>query len=276
MRRIGFIARSWPPSPRSSPSSAPADDERTYLIEMYNAFGIVEGSDVRVAGVNAGAVTEPRRELGASARSSRSRSAGRWPCSGEDTTCATEPQSLIAEYFIDCQPDGPEIESSGDPEDPDVPAESVAQTVQNDLVNNTLREPFKRRLQLLINEFGTALAGNPENLNEAIRLGAPALTSLEKVLDVLGDQNTIIRDLNVDSDKIIARLAAAPRRRRRASSRRPATRPPPRPSAATTSRPTSPCWTTSSPSSTRPWSSSRRWPARARRCSPTCGPRRPA
>ena len=125
---------------------------------------------------------------------------------GENTTCSTEPQSLIAEYFIDCQPDGPEIESSGDVEDPDVPAENVSQTVQNDLVNNTLREPYKRRLQLLINEFGTALAGNPENLNEAIRLGAPALTSLEKVLDVLGDQNTIIRDLNVDSDQIIARL----------------------------------------------------------------------
>ena len=30
--------------------------------------------------------------------------------------------------------------------------------------------------QLLINEFGTALAGNPTSLNEAIRLGAPALT----------------------------------------------------------------------------------------------------
>ena len=62
-----------------------------------------------------------------------------------------------------------------------VPASQVSQTVQNDLVQNTLREPFKQRLPLLINEFGTALAGNPDSLNQAIRLGAPALTQLHKV-----------------------------------------------------------------------------------------------
>ena len=184
---------------------APADNERTYLIEMYNAFGVVEGSDVRVAGVNAGSVTS--LDVNSAKRAVVEVSlSGPLAVLGEDTTCSTEPQSLIAEYFIDCEPDGPEMETSGDPEDPDVTAENVSQTVQNDLVNNTLREPFKRRLQLLINEFGTALAGNPDNLNEAIRLGAPALTSLEKVLSVLGKQNTIIRDLNVDSDRIIARL----------------------------------------------------------------------
>ena len=205
MRRIGFIASLVATTAAIFAVSAPADDERTYLIEMYNAFGIVEGSDVRVAGVNAGTVTS--LDVNSKKRAVVEVSlSGPLAVLGEDTECATEPQSLIAEYFIDCTPDGPEIEPSGDPEDPDVPAEAVSQTVQTDLVNNTLREPFKRRLQLLINEFGTALAGNPENLNEAIRLGAPALTSLEKVLDVMGDQNEIIRDLNVDSDKIIARL----------------------------------------------------------------------
>jgi hypothetical protein len=78
--------------------------------------------------------------------------------------------------------------------------------VRPDLVSNTLREPYKRRLQLIINEFGTALAGNPENLNEAIRLGAPALRDLEKVLAVLAKQNKIIRDLNADQDRIISDL----------------------------------------------------------------------
>jgi ABC-type transporter Mla subunit MlaD len=39
-------------------TSAGADDAHTYEIEMYNAFGIVEGSQVRIAGVNAGAVTD--------------------------------------------------------------------------------------------------------------------------------------------------------------------------------------------------------------------------
>ena len=120
---------------------------------------------------------------------------------GVDTQCSSEPQSLIAEYFIDCQP-------AGEPaEDGSVLRKKVQQTVQPDLVQNTLREPFKDRLAILINEFGTALAGNPENLNEAIRLGAPALRDLDAALRLLGRQNTVIRDLNVDSDKIIGDLA---------------------------------------------------------------------
>ena len=104
---------------------------------------------------------------------------------GKDTSCSSEPQSLIAEYFIACEPAGPPLPDGGQ-----IPASQVAQTVQNDLVQNTLRESYKQRLQLLINEFGTALAGNADSLNEAIRLGAPALTQLRKVTSILASQNT--------------------------------------------------------------------------------------
>jgi ABC-type transporter Mla subunit MlaD len=205
MRRLGLIAGLIASGAAALAVSAPADDTRSYTIEMYNAFGIVEGSDVRVAGVNAGDVID--LDVNSKKRAVVTvEISGPLATLGENTTCSTEPQSLIAEYFIDCQPDGPEIESSGDIENPDVSASQVEQTVQNDLVTDTLREPFKRRLQLLINEFGTALAGNPENLNEAIRLGAPALRDTRKVTRVLGNQNRIIRDLNVDSDAIISRL----------------------------------------------------------------------
>ena len=131
---------------------------------------------------------------------------------GEDTTCSTEPQSLIAEYFIDCQPKGPPIAAkTGDDqeraENPDIPVSHTTQTVQNDLVLSALRLPFRDRLTLLINEFGTALAGNADNLNDAIRRGAPALEQTQQVLDLLASQNTMIRDLNVNSDRIIAKLA---------------------------------------------------------------------
>jgi ABC-type transporter Mla subunit MlaD len=169
---------------------------------MYNAFGIVEGSDVRIAGVNAGSVKDleitPEKRAAVTVELS-----GPLSTLGEDTTCSTEPQSLIAEYFINCEPKGSPLEDNGV-----IPADRVSQTVQTDLVQNTLREPYKRRLQLLINEFGTALAGNPDNLNEAIRLGAPSLTELRKVTRILGEQNAIIRDLNVNSDRVIGELTA--------------------------------------------------------------------
>lgn len=204
-------------------ATAGADDTYTYKVELDNAFGIVEGSLVKVAGVEAGTVkelqiTEDKKAL------ITFETIGELGELGEETTCSSEPQSLIAEYFIDCQPAGdpmpeadPETTECGEADDdPDarqpsedgcIPVEQTTGTVQNDLVNNTLREPFKRRFQLIINEFGTALAGNPEELNAAIRRGAPALRELGEALDILGDQNRIIRDLNANSDRVISRLA---------------------------------------------------------------------
>jgi ABC-type transporter Mla subunit MlaD len=210
VRRLALIAAVIATGIAGIAATAGADDSHTYTIELDNAFGIVEGSEVRIAGVTAGQVTsldinEDKRALLTVELS------GPLSQLGDKTECSSEPQSLIAEYFIDCTPEGDPIpeEEEGSTTDPNIPVEQTIQnmTVQADLVQNTLREPYKRRLQLLINEFGTALAGNPENLNEAIRRGAPALRQLEEATDILGDQNRIIRDLNADSDKIMARLA---------------------------------------------------------------------
>jgi ABC-type transporter Mla subunit MlaD len=209
MRRIALTIALLAAGIAGLTSSAGADDAHTYEIEMYNAFGLVPGSDVRIAGVNAGSVTD--LDINAAKRALVTvELTGDVGTLGEDTRCSSEPQSLIAEYFISCEPAGPPLaeDDDADAPDADIPASRVEQTVQTDLVQNTLREPFKRRLQLLINEFGTALAGNPESLNEAIRLGAPALTQLRQVTSILADQNAIIRDLNVNSDRVIGELAA--------------------------------------------------------------------
>ena len=191
-------------------ATASGDDTHTYYIELDNAFGIVDGSEVKVAGVAAGTVSEllinsdKRAVL-------KVELSGPVSVLGEDTICSTEPQSLIAEYFIDCTPKGDPIDEQDVSEEehienPDIPVEQTRQTVQQDLVLSTMREPFRDRLTLLINEFGTGLAGNADNLNEAIRRGAPALEETEKVFNLLASQNTIIRDLNVDSDIIISKL----------------------------------------------------------------------
>jgi phospholipid/cholesterol/gamma-HCH transport system substrate-binding protein len=202
MRRLGLIAlallgaAAWWVT-----SSAGASDSHTYRIEMYNAFGIVNGSDVRIGGVNAGSVSG--LDINAKKRAVVTVSlSGPLSVLGKDTHCASEPQSLIAEYFIDCTPKGPPLADNGE-----IPASRVRMTVQNDLVLNTLRTSYRDRLGMLINEFGTALAGNAHSLNQAIRLGSPALFNLRKVLDILARQNTTIRDLNVNSDRIIGKLA---------------------------------------------------------------------
>jgi ABC-type transporter Mla subunit MlaD len=201
MRRLALIAALLACAGAGIAASAGAEDSHTYQIELDNAFGVVEGSEVRVAGVTQGKVTD----LGVNAAKRALLTvelSGPLSEFGDKTTCSSEPQSLIAEYFIDCVPEGDPL-----PEGGLIPVEQTTQTVQPDLVQNTLREPYKRRLQLIINEFGTALAGNAENLNAAIRRGAPALRQFQAVTDVLADQNRIIRGLNEDSDAIFARLA---------------------------------------------------------------------
>jgi ABC-type transporter Mla subunit MlaD len=211
MKRLALIATLLAASIAGLATTANGDDSHTYYIELDNAFGLVNGSEVKVAGVQAGQITDffINSEKRAVAKVELS---GPVAVLGEDTVCSTEPQSLIAEYFIDCTPKGPPIEEGTGSDDdrsenPDIPVDQTTQTVQNDLVLSALREPFRDRLTLLINEFGTALAGNADNLNDAIRRGAPALQQTRQVFDLLARQNTMIRDLNVNSDKIIGKLA---------------------------------------------------------------------
>ena len=201
MRRLALIASVAVAGVAGLVSAAGADDTHTYKLEMYDAFGLVTDAEVKVAGVTAGTITdldinEEKRALVTIELS------GPLAVLGDETECKSEPQSLIAEYFLDCQPAGAPLEDGAT-----VP-NLVTQTVQNDLVLNTMRLPYRQRLSLLINEFGTALAGNPENLNEAIRMGAPALQDLHEALKLLATQNRTIAQLNVDSDQIVGKLEA--------------------------------------------------------------------
>lgn len=204
MRRIALILCLVAAVPVAiAATSATADDAREYKVELFNAFGLVEGSDVKVAGVRAGTITDldinERKRAVATLKLNPGLDSFR-----QDVRCKTRPQSLIAEYFVDCDPGsrGGEL-----PPGSLIPVERTSSTVQPDLVNNILREPFRDRLRLIINEFGTGLAGRPQDLSRAVHSGAPALRETEEVLKVLARQNRIIRDLNADSEKIIGALA---------------------------------------------------------------------
>ena len=81
-------------------------------------------------------------------------------------------------------------------------------------MNDTLRLPFRQRLAIVLNEFGTALAGRGDDLNEAIHRANPALRDTDRVLAMLAGQNRTLAQLAVDSDRVLAPLAA---RRKRVS-----------------------------------------------------------
>ncbi len=89
-----------------------------------------------------------------------------------------------------------------------------------DEINDIMREPTRERLAILINEFGTALAGRGKDLNAAIHRANPALRDTDKVLAILARQNRTLADLAKNSDQVLAPLAAASASRWRTSSSR--------------------------------------------------------
>jgi virulence factor Mce-like protein len=190
----------------TAPGGSDGDDPRRYVVELDNAFGMVLGGDVRVAGVNAGRIVDidlDEKTLKALIEVEIDEKG--FGTLREDSTCETRPQSPLGEYFLDCDPGTSEreIESGGR-----IAVESTTSTIPPDLVQNTMRRPYAERFRLVINEFGAGLAGRPEDLNEAIRRGVPALRQTARVLAILADHDRVIRDLVEDADRVIGKLAA--------------------------------------------------------------------
>ncbi len=96
----------------SSAAKSDSSAVGTYRIEFDNAFGLVSGADFKVAGVRAGtiqSITLPQTCAAGDTRDCHALVTVRVTQSGfgafrSDAFCQSRPQSLIGEYFIDCQP----------------------------------------------------------------------------------------------------------------------------------------------------------------------------
>jgi ABC-type transporter Mla subunit MlaD len=178
---------------------------RRYTIELDNAFGLVEGGDVRIAGVNAGSVVSLKldeRTLKALVEVEITERG--FGSIRRDAFCESRPQSPIGEYFVDCRPGTARTRI---PPGGRVPVKQTASTIPPDLIQNVMRLPYRERFRLIVNEFGAGLAGRPEDLNEAIRRGVPALRQTARLLEVLADHDRVIRDLVTNADTVLTKLA---------------------------------------------------------------------
>lgn len=191
-----------------------------YLVdaEFRNAFLVVPGEDVKIAGVRVGRIKSldvTPRQTASVVLDITEPGFGDWR---KDATCTIRPQSLIGEKFVECVPTQPR--APGDPIPPllttvkrgsdQVAVLGVNNTrrpVDLDLVNNTLRLPYRERLTILLNEFGAGLAGRGQDLSQIIRTADPALKATDDVLDLLADQNKTLARLAKDSDASLSPLA---------------------------------------------------------------------
>jgi ABC-type transporter Mla subunit MlaD len=198
-----------------------AEDEakkgREVKIAFDNAFGLTQGGDLRVGGVRAGQTTEFKNSRGPECQNEETRNLKPRTCAivfakitedgfkdfRTDSHCDIRQQSLIGEYYVDCQPGGAPQKL---PDGGTIPVQRTTSTVPTDLVNNIWRRPYRERFRLILSELGTGLAGRPEDLREVLRRAHPGLRETRKVLQILGDQKQIIRDFIQDSDTVVAEL----------------------------------------------------------------------
>jgi virulence factor Mce-like protein len=180
---------------------------RTYKIMFDNAFGLTKGGDFRVGGVNAGQTTEfdVVKKKGEAPKAVVTVEVSK-PGFGDfrkDASCEIRPQSLIGEYYVDCQPGkSPEHLKDGGT----VPVDQTSSTIPVDLVNDIMRRPYRERFRLLITELGTGLAGRPDDLQEVLKRAHPGLRETSRVLRILGNQNQVIKDFITNSDTVVNEL----------------------------------------------------------------------
>src|SRR3954453_2932656 len=183
---------------------------RKYRIVFDNAFGLVKGGDFRVGGVKAGKTTgfdvETVKGHAPKAVVIAKITQPGFDDFRKDAHCTILPQSLIGEYYVDCQPgsSSQRLPTNGKGT---VPVEQTESTVPTDLVQDIMRRPVRERLRLIITELGTGLAGRPQDLQAVLRRAHPGLRETSKVLRILGNQNQVIENFIKDSDTVVAELA---------------------------------------------------------------------
>jgi virulence factor Mce-like protein len=184
----------------------------TYKIELDNAFGLVTGADFKVAGVDAGKIEKislPQGCVNGDTTQCYALVTVKVTQSGfgsfrTDAFCQSRPQSLIGEYFIECQPghSGKVIAPGGM-----IPVKNTESTIPGDLLQNVMRMPYRERFTLIINEFGAAVAGRSDDLAAALRRAVPALNETDNLLNLLANDSHTLQQLTTNSNHVITALA---------------------------------------------------------------------
>jgi phospholipid/cholesterol/gamma-HCH transport system substrate-binding protein len=184
----------------------------TYKIDFDNAFGLVQGADFKVAGVKAGTIQSidltPACIRGNTAQCyaqvTIDVTQGGFGSFHSDASCQSRPQSLIGEYFIDCQPGSSgKVLKAGST----IPVSHTTSTIPGDLLQDVMRMPYRQRFTLIINELGATVAARSGDLQDALRRAVPALTETDNLLNLLANDSSTLQALTRDSDSVITALA---------------------------------------------------------------------
>jgi phospholipid/cholesterol/gamma-HCH transport system substrate-binding protein len=180
-----------------------------------NASFIIPGEDVKVAGVVVGSIDDIDLTRQNRAAVVLKIDEPAFTPFRADAHCQIRLQSLIGEQYVECEPtqaregaDRPapplrRIESGPGEGQYLLPVQNTTTPIAVDLINNVARLPQREQFRLIISELGAGLAGNGERLRSAVRRANPALRELNRVVEMLAEQDKLLARLVDESDAVL-------------------------------------------------------------------------
>ena len=187
-----------------------AEGDSTYRVDVIfdTARGVIPGQLVKVAGASVGSIKEVKVTPGYKARVQLEVDR-RFAPFRSDAECGIQPEGLIAENFVQCDPGttrGRPLRGRGG-EAPTVPVERTTLPVTLVDLFEVSSVPVRDRTRLLLNELGVGTMARGEDLNEILRRTNPALKAAQRAIGILNRQRDQLGRIVSATDRVAGELA---------------------------------------------------------------------
>lgn len=175
-------------------------------IPLDSAAGLYPGSDVLIAGANAGTVDDIRLDGGVALVTVTINDA--FAPVHSNARATVRPKSLLGEKYVALDPGSGDILPSG----ARLPATQVAEAVDLQDVVNTLDAPTREKLRTLVIELGGGVAGQGYSTNQTIAFGRQDMGSLATIANTLAARDADLQQVIQGLNQVTAELATSDRR----------------------------------------------------------------
>jgi virulence factor Mce-like protein len=211
MRRLALLA--IVPFVAAAAVALPGEGARgdsTYRVDAVfdTAKGIIPGQLVKVAGARVGKVKDVTLTGDYKARI-HMEVERRFAPFRSDAACSIQPEGLLAENFVQCDPGTPDGQPlrAENGHAPTVPVRQTAVPVSLNDLFDIWNVPTRERLSVLVNELGIGFAGRGEDLNEVLRRANPTLTLARQAIGKLNRQRRQLQQVITSTDRVVGELA---------------------------------------------------------------------
>lgn len=178
-----------------------SDDSGRVAVHLGSANGLREGTVVKVAGAEVGVIDELKVTDEDNIVAELKLDGDQAGAMHEGASARVVTSNLLGSKYIDLSPG-----KAGGPEVDEIPSSRVTYPVDLDQVLNVLDRDTRARLQILINEAGTALVGRAADFNVVLRQLPRDFSAAQRLVDRVTRENDALGATVDSSSRFVARI----------------------------------------------------------------------